>query len=37
MPALLTEFLGVTPVVGDDTLVVTEQFHLIKPSAGEGS
>jgi uncharacterized protein YhfF len=33
----VAEFLGVTPVIGDGTLVVTERFRLIKPGAGDGA
>jgi len=31
------EFLGATPAIGDDTLVVTEQFRLIEPGVSDGA
>jgi len=27
----VAQFLGATPVIGDDTLVVTERFRLVRP------
>jgi hypothetical protein len=33
----MAEFLGVTPVIGDGTLVVTERFRLIKPGLSDGA
>jgi uncharacterized protein YhfF len=33
----VAEFLGATPVIGDDTLVVAERFRLITPGAGGGA
>jgi hypothetical protein len=27
----VARFLGATPVIGDDTLVVTERFRLVRP------
>ena len=31
----VARFLGATPVIGDDTLVVTERFRLVRP-VGDG-
>jgi uncharacterized protein YhfF len=31
----VAEFLGATPVIGDETLVITERFRLIKPASGD--
>lgn len=33
----VAKYLGATPVIGDDTLVVTERFRLIKPGASDGA
>lgn len=32
----VAEYLGARPVIGDDTLVVTERFRLIEPSVSDG-
>jgi uncharacterized protein YhfF len=31
----VTRFLGATPVIDDDTLVVTERFRLVKPAGSD--
>ncbi len=33
----VADFLGATPVIGDDTRVVTERFRLIKPGLSDGA
>jgi hypothetical protein len=33
----VAEFLGATPAIGDDTLVVTERFRMIKPGVSDGA
>ncbi len=33
----VAEFLGATPAIGDDTLVVTERFRLIEPGVSDGA
>ncbi len=33
----VARFLGATPVIGDDTLVVTERFRLIRPGVSDGT
>jgi hypothetical protein len=33
----VARFLGATPVIGDDTLVVTERFRLIMPGVSDGA
>lgn len=33
----VAEFLGSTPTIGDDTLVVTERFRLIEPGLSDGA
>ena len=30
-------YLGATPVIGADTLVVTERFRLVEPGASDGA
>jgi hypothetical protein len=32
----VAEYLGATPVIRDDTLVVTERFRLIEPGVSDG-
>jgi len=33
----VARFLGATPVIDDDTLVVTERFRLIRPAGSDGA
>jgi uncharacterized protein YhfF len=33
----VAEYLGTAPVIGDDTLVVTERFRLIEPGVSDGA
>jgi uncharacterized protein YhfF len=33
----VAEYLGTTPVIGDDMLVVAERFRLVMPGASEGA
>jgi uncharacterized protein YhfF len=33
----VAEYLGATPLISDDTLVVTERFRLIKPDVSDGA